>query len=155
NLGADETGAARRVQLPVASGAPLTAALLVFIDVLKELPATIILRPFGFDTLAVIADRSAKDERLHQAAWPSLMIVVVAIPAVIWLTRRVAASRPGARTCPRPSPSPARSAATATRSPSTRPAWRCRPAASPACWALPAAARAPCCASLPGSSRWT
>ena len=80
----------------MASGALLTAALLVFIDVLKELPATVILRPFGFDTLAVMADYYAKDERLADAAWPALLIVLVSIPAVIWLTRRVGASRPGA-----------------------------------------------------------
>ncbi len=95
SLGETEAGAARRVELPVARGALLTAGLLVFIDVLKELPATVILRPFGFDTLAVMADYYAKDERLAQAAWPSLLIVLVAAPAVVWLTRRVGASRPG------------------------------------------------------------
>lgn len=96
-LGETAGGAARRVELPLASGALFTAALLVFIDVLKELPATMILRPFGFDTLAVMADYYAKDERLGEAAWPSLMIVLVALPAVIWLTRRVSQSRPGDR----------------------------------------------------------
>lgn len=96
NLGAGETAAAARVELPMARGALLTAGLLVFIDVLKELPATVILRPFGFDTLAVLADRYAKDERLAQAAWPALAVVLVAVPAVIWLTRRVSGSRPGA-----------------------------------------------------------
>ena len=95
-LGRNETGAALAVQLPVARGALLTAALVVFIDILKELPATLILRPFNFDTLAVLADNYARDERLAQAAWPSLMIVLAALPAVIWLTRKVAASRPGA-----------------------------------------------------------
>lgn len=95
-LGRSETGAALAVQLPVARGALLTAALVVFIDILKELPATLILRPFNFDTLAVLADNYAGDERLAQAAWPSLMIVLAALPAVIWLTRKVAASRPGA-----------------------------------------------------------
>lgn len=95
-LGQTESGAAWRVELPMATGALVTAALLVFIDVLKELPATVILRPFGFDTLAVMADYYAKDERLADAAWPSLLIVLVSIPAVIWLTRRVGASRPGA-----------------------------------------------------------
>lgn len=94
-LGEDAIGAARRVDLPIASGALFTAALLVFIDVLKELPATMILRPFGFDTLAVMADYYAKDERLGEAAWPSLVIVLVALPAVLWLTRRVSHSRPG------------------------------------------------------------
>lgn len=95
SLGETEAGAARRVDLPIASGALFTAALLVFIDVLKELPATMILRPFGFDTLAVMADYYAKDERLGEAAWPSVVIVLVALPAVLWLTRRVSQSRPG------------------------------------------------------------
>lgn len=95
-LGDTESAAARRVDLPMASGALFTAALLVFIDVLKELPATVILRPFGFDTLAIMADYYAKDERLGQAAWPSLFIVLIGLPAVIWLTRRVTHSRPGA-----------------------------------------------------------
>jgi iron(III) transport system permease protein len=96
SLGETEASAARRVDLPIASGAVFTAALLVFIDVLKELPATVILRPFGFDTLAVMADYYAKDERLGEAAWPGVIIVLIGIPAVIWLTRKVTASRPGA-----------------------------------------------------------
>jgi len=96
SLGQTATGAAMKVELPIARGALLTAALLVFIDVLKELPATLILRPFGFDTLAVMADYYAKDERLAQASWPSLAIVLIALPAVVWLTHRVGASRPGA-----------------------------------------------------------
>ncbi|MBC6983472.1 iron ABC transporter permease [Caulobacter sp. 17J80-11] len=95
-LGETETGAVRRVHLPIAKGALLTAALLVFVDVLKELPATLILRPFNFDTLAVLADNYAADERLAQAAWPALLILLVAIGPVIVLTRRVAHSRPGA-----------------------------------------------------------
>jgi iron(III) transport system permease protein len=96
SLGRSEAGAARVVQLPVAKGALLTAALVVFIDVLKELPATLILRPFNFDTLAVLASNYALDERLPQAGWPSLMIVAIALPAVVWLSRKIAASRPGA-----------------------------------------------------------
>ena len=96
SLGETEAGTARRVELPIASGALFTAALLVFVDVMKELPATVILRPFGFDTLAVMADFYAKDERLGEAAWPGLFLVLVALPAVIWLTRRVSTSRPGA-----------------------------------------------------------
>jgi iron(III) transport system permease protein len=95
-LGEDETGAVRRVHVPLASGALWTAALLVFVDVMKELPATLILRPFNFDTLAVLADRYASDERLAEAAWPSLLIVLAAAPAVVFLSRKVAKSRPGA-----------------------------------------------------------
>lgn len=94
-LGRSEAGAALSVRLPVASGALLTAVLVVFIDVLKELPATLILRPFNVDTLAVIADNYARDERLPNAGWPSLMIIVLTLPAVIWLTRKITASRPG------------------------------------------------------------
>lgn len=94
-LGRGETGAAFAVDLPVARGALLTALLIIFIDVLKELPATLILRPFNFDTLAVIANNYALDERLGQAGVPSLLIVAISLPAVIWLTRRIATARPG------------------------------------------------------------
>ncbi|WP_298851861.1 iron ABC transporter permease [uncultured Sphingomonas sp.] len=95
-LGRGETGAALAVDLPVARGTMLTAGLIVFVDILKELPATLILRPFDFDTLAVIANNYALDERLGQAGLPSLLIVLLATPAVIWLTGRVARARPGA-----------------------------------------------------------
>ncbi len=95
-LGEDEAGAVRRVHVPLARGALWTAGLLVFVDVLKELPATLILRPFNFDTLAVLADRYAADERLAEAAWPSLLIVLAAAPAVVFLSRKVMKSRPGA-----------------------------------------------------------
>ena len=62
------------------------ALLLVFVDVLKELPATLILRPFNFNTLAVRAFELASDERLMEAALPALAIVGVGILPVIWLT---------------------------------------------------------------------
>jgi iron(III) transport system permease protein len=94
-LGETENGALARVHAPLAKGAIWTAAILVFLDVLKELPATLILRPFNFDTLAVLADRYAADERLAQAAWPALIIVAVALIPTVLLSGRVAASRPG------------------------------------------------------------
>lgn len=94
-LGRGETGAAVAVELPVAKAAMLTAGMVVFIDILKELPATLILRPFDFDTLAVLANNYALDERLAQAGPPSLLIILLALPAVVWLTRRIASSRPG------------------------------------------------------------
>ena len=94
-LGRGEIGAALSVRLPIAYGALLTATLVVFIDVVKELPATLILRPFNVDTLAVIADNYARDERLPNAGWPSLMIIALTLPAVIWLTRKITRSRPG------------------------------------------------------------
>jgi iron(III) transport system permease protein len=94
-LGRTETAAAIAVDLPIARGAMLTAGLIVFVDILKELPATLILRPFNFDTLAVISNNFATDERLSQAGLPALMIIVLSLPAVIWLTRRIALARPG------------------------------------------------------------
>ena len=76
-------------------GSLLTAGLIVLVDVLKELPATLILRPFNFDTLAVIANNYATDERLPQAGPPALLIIALSLPAVLWLTSRVSAARPG------------------------------------------------------------
>lgn len=95
NLGRTEMGVAVSVQAPMVRGALLTALLLIFVDVLKELPATLILRPFNFDTLAVMADNYARDERLANAGWPAMLIVAAALPVVIWLTRRITGSRPG------------------------------------------------------------
>jgi iron(III) transport system permease protein len=94
-LGQTEVGVLRRINIPMAKGALWTAALLVFVDIMKELPATLILRPFNFDTLAVLADRYASDERLAQAAWPSLMIVLTACVPIILLSRQIMRSRPG------------------------------------------------------------
>ena len=67
----------RRVHLPLLRGSVLTAALLVFIDVMKELPATLVMRPFNFDTLATQAYTLASDERLAEASTAALAIVVV------------------------------------------------------------------------------
>jgi len=65
----------------------LSAILLVFVDVLKELPATLILRPFNFDTLAVRTYELASDERLSDAALPALSILAAGILPVIILAR--------------------------------------------------------------------
>ncbi len=73
-----------RVHLPLMRGATGVAALLIFVDVVKELPATLVLRPMNLDTLAVAAHQLAADELLAQAAWPSLMIALVGLlPLVI------------------------------------------------------------------------
>jgi iron(III) transport system permease protein len=85
-----------RVHLPVMRSSLLAAGLLVFVDVMKELPATIILRPFDFDTLAVRAFELASDERLAQASTSSLAIVAVGILPVIVLSRAMRGARPGA-----------------------------------------------------------
>ena len=68
-------------------GSLLTAGLLVFVDVMKELPATLMLRPFNMDTLAVMAYQLARDERLGEAAVPSLALVLVGLVPVLLLAR--------------------------------------------------------------------
>jgi iron(III) transport system permease protein len=75
------------VHAPLLKRASLSAALLVFVDVMKELPATLVLRPFNSDTLAVMAYQLARDERLAEAALPSLAIVAVGLLPVILLSR--------------------------------------------------------------------
>ncbi len=77
----------RRVHMPILRGSVLTALLLVFVDVLKELPATLILRPFNFNTLAVRTYELASDERLADAATPALAIVAIGLLPVILLSR--------------------------------------------------------------------
>ncbi|GIW08060.1 MAG: iron(III) ABC transporter permease [Dehalococcoidia bacterium] len=72
-----------RIHLPLLRASLLTGALLVFVDVLKELPATLIVRPFNFDTLAVRAYQLASDERLSEAATPALTIVAAGLVPVI------------------------------------------------------------------------
>jgi iron(III) transport system permease protein len=78
-----------RVHLPVLRPSVLAACLLVFVDVMKELPATLVLRPFNFDTLAVIAYQMASDERLGQAALPALTIVAAGVVPVTLLSRAI------------------------------------------------------------------
>ncbi|MCI4662077.1 MAG: iron ABC transporter permease [Neomegalonema sp.] len=94
-LGETASGVLTRVHLPMLRGGLLTAGLIVFVDVMKELPATLIMRPFNFDTLAVQAYRLAADERLLQASTPSLAIVAVGLVPVLLLSREIRRSRPG------------------------------------------------------------
>jgi len=96
-LGRGPWGTAAAIHAPLMSGSLMTAALIVFVDVMKELPATMILRPFNFDTLAVQAHNLAADERLTQASTASLMIVAAGVIPVVLLSRRIARSRPGGR----------------------------------------------------------
>lgn len=95
SLGLNASGVLYRLHLPMMKGTLLTALLLVFVDVLKELPATLILRPFNFNTLAVRAYEMASDERLADAGLPSLMIVLAGIIPVILLSRAITRSRAG------------------------------------------------------------
>lgn len=82
-----------KVHIPILSGGLLSAFLLVFVDVMKELPATIIIRPFNFDTLAVQVYRLASDERLGESAGAALAIVLVGIIPVILLSKTITKTR--------------------------------------------------------------
>lgn len=86
----------QKVHVPLLRSSVLTALLLVFVDVLKELPATLILRPFNFNTLAVRTYELASDERLADAALPALAIVLVSLLPVMLLARSVRAANEGA-----------------------------------------------------------
>jgi iron(III) transport system permease protein len=79
-----------RVHVPLLWRSVLTAGLLVFVDVVKELPATLTVRPFNFDTLAVITYQLASDERLAEAALPAFTIVMIAFVPVVMLARAIA-----------------------------------------------------------------
>ncbi|MEM7696465.1 MAG: iron ABC transporter permease [Pseudomonadota bacterium] len=91
-LGRGPSGTFVRIHAPLLSGGLLTAFLITFVDIMKELPATLILRPFNFDTLAIRAHRLASDERLELASVPSLLIVAAGLIPVIFLTRQISRS---------------------------------------------------------------
>ncbi|NJO81180.1 MAG: iron ABC transporter permease [Cyanobacteria bacterium RM1_2_2] len=93
SLGHSSTQTLLRVHAPLMTGGLLTAMILVFVDVMKELPATLIVRPFNFDTLAVEVYRLAADERLAEAAAPALAIVIVGILPIILLSWQITRSR--------------------------------------------------------------
>lgn len=93
SLGQGPTGTLVKVHTPLMWGSLLTAAILVFVDVIKELPATLIVRPFNFDTLAVRVYQLASDERLAEASGSALAIVLVGMIPVILLSFRIAQSR--------------------------------------------------------------
>ena len=86
-LGVFGFGLLRRVHFPLLKRSISAASLLVFVDVMKELPATLVLRPFNTDTLAVVAYQLARDERLGEAALPSLALVCVGLIPVLLLSR--------------------------------------------------------------------
>jgi iron(III) transport system permease protein len=77
------------VHAPLLARSAAAGALLVFVDVMKELPATLVMRPFNFDTLATQTYTFARDERLAEAALPSLAIVVVGVLPLLLLARTV------------------------------------------------------------------
>lgn len=91
-LGRKRLSVVPSIHFPLLRGPFLAVMLLVFVDVMKELPATLILRPFNYDTLAIQAYRLASDERLAQASTPSLILVMAGLLPVILISRRIRSS---------------------------------------------------------------
>ena len=87
SLGADRTRLLAEVHLPLLWPGIATAALLVFVEVMKELPATALLRPLGGDTLAIAVWEATKDSRFETAALPALLIVAVGLIPVVMAIR--------------------------------------------------------------------
>ncbi|MEZ5952908.1 MAG: iron ABC transporter permease [Hyphomonas sp.] len=95
SLGASPWRRAKEVDLPIALSGASAGALILFVESLKELPATLMLRPFNWDTLAVRAHAYASDERLAAAALPALLITLAGLVPVILLSWRLSHARPG------------------------------------------------------------
>lgn len=96
-LGHGPTSTLVRVHIPIMWSSVLTAAILVFVDVMKELPMTMLLRPFNFETLATYVHQFASDELLEESALGALSIVAAGIIPVIILSAAITRSRPGSR----------------------------------------------------------
>jgi iron(III) transport system permease protein len=96
-LGAGPWRRFAEIDLPIAMPSLAAAALILFVEILKELPATLILRPFEFDTLAVKAYSYASDERLLQAAAPALLIFLAGLAPIVLIARSIDHARAGAR----------------------------------------------------------
>jgi len=96
-LGRSPSGVLRDVHVPILRGSLGTAAILVFVDTMKELPATLILRPFNFNTLATHVYQYAKDEQIEIAALGSLTIVLVGLIPTILLSYTISQSRSGGK----------------------------------------------------------
>ncbi|MBR9829488.1 MAG: iron ABC transporter permease [Oceanospirillales bacterium] len=95
SLGLNPLQTLRKVHLPLIRGGLLTALLVVFVDAMKELPATLILRPFNYDTLATYVYQYASDEMLETSAPAAMLIVLVGIIPVILLSRTITSTRQG------------------------------------------------------------
>ena len=93
-LGSVSWGMLINVHLPLMKTAFLTSVLLVMSDVVKELPATLILRPFNFETLAVSTYIYASEERMLQAASPAIAIVLVGLIPIFFLSKMIRSSQP-------------------------------------------------------------
>lgn len=97
-LGRTPSGVLRDVHVPILRGSLGTAAILVFVDTMKELPATLVLRPFNFNTLATHVYQYAKDEQIEIAALGSLTIVLVGLIPTLLLSYTISQGRSGVKT---------------------------------------------------------
>ena len=88
SFGLSSLEAVTRVHFPMMKTTIITALILVFVDIVKELPATLILRPFNFDTLAIHIYELASSEQLFFIASPSLMLIIISIIPVIILINK-------------------------------------------------------------------
>ena len=95
SLGYDPYHTLRRVHMPLIWGGIMSAVLLVFVDCMKELSATILLCPFNFETMATAVYSLASDELLEESALGALSIVVAGILPVLLLSKTIRQSRPG------------------------------------------------------------
>lgn len=86
-LGAGGVKMLARVHVPILRGGLLTAMILVFVDVLKEMPITLMTRPFGWDTLAIRLFELTSEGQWERAALPAVALVVVGLVPIIYLTR--------------------------------------------------------------------
>ncbi len=86
-----------KVHMPLMKTSILTSLILVVSEVIKELPATLILRPFNFDTLAVTTYVYAAEERMYEAASPAMMIVLIGLVPIFFLSKTIRYSRPGTK----------------------------------------------------------
>jgi len=92
-LGFNQWQILKKVHIPLIRRSLVTAGLFVFVDVMKELPATLLLRPFNFDTLAVATYQLAADERLSELGLPALTIVLAGLIPVLVLSRMISRNR--------------------------------------------------------------
>lgn len=93
SLGKKPFSILRRIHLPLMKGGLLTGALIVFVDCMKELPATLLMRPFNYDTLATHVYQYASGELIEQSALGALLIVVTGLLPVILLSQSIDRSR--------------------------------------------------------------
>jgi len=92
-LGSNKYNLLSKIHIPLMKTALLTSFLLVVSEVVKELPATLILRPFNFDTLAVNVYLLASEERMYEAALPALLIIFIGLIPIYFLSKMIQASK--------------------------------------------------------------